>query len=281
MNTIKIKALAFCAAALLALPSAAQSVDLNSASAEELEELPGIGAKTAEKIVRDREENGTFASVEDLARVSGVTSGTISKIDGMAYVGGRRSSSSGNQKISRKKIRQAMQIFAREPTIREVQAAALDQSRAHPEVFDSWLARQRLSGLLPRLTARFDYVGEDDKADRTGGTSPSSTLEDDRRYNARVEARWETHWLLFRNEELRAAREGVRLANLRDRVLNEVTRRFFERRRLLLDLELAPPTDLQDAVRKEMRVQEITADLDTITGGWFGEALEKSGQKPY
>jgi len=47
-------------------------VDVNSASAEELEKLPGIGPKTAQAVVEDRERNGPFRSVDDLGRVKGI-----------------------------------------------------------------------------------------------------------------------------------------------------------------------------------------------------------------
>ncbi len=47
-------------------------VDINRASAAELEALPGVGPATAEKIVADREENGPFAAPEDLMRVPGI-----------------------------------------------------------------------------------------------------------------------------------------------------------------------------------------------------------------
>jgi competence protein ComEA len=47
-------------------------VDLNTASATELEELPGIGPTTAAAIVDHRERNGPFASVDDLLDVRGI-----------------------------------------------------------------------------------------------------------------------------------------------------------------------------------------------------------------
>ena len=47
-------------------------VDINTASAAELETLPGIGPSTAQKIIADREKNGPFSSKEDLKRVSGI-----------------------------------------------------------------------------------------------------------------------------------------------------------------------------------------------------------------
>lgn len=47
-------------------------VNINTASATELEELPGVGPATAQKIVDEREANGPFAAPEDLMRVPGI-----------------------------------------------------------------------------------------------------------------------------------------------------------------------------------------------------------------
>ncbi|MEW5763126.1 MAG: ComEA family DNA-binding protein [Bacillota bacterium] len=47
-------------------------ININTADAAELDRLPGIGPALAERIVRYREENGPFASVDDLLNVSGI-----------------------------------------------------------------------------------------------------------------------------------------------------------------------------------------------------------------
>jgi competence protein ComEA len=47
-------------------------IDINRASAEELETLPGIGMAKAKLIVDDREKNGPFHSADDLLRVKGI-----------------------------------------------------------------------------------------------------------------------------------------------------------------------------------------------------------------
>lgn len=47
-------------------------IDINSADEALLDTLPGVGPSTADKIVAEREANGRFASVDDLARVPGI-----------------------------------------------------------------------------------------------------------------------------------------------------------------------------------------------------------------
>ncbi len=55
-------------------------VDINSADLEELISLPGIGEKTAEKIIIKRNELGRFNSIEDIMLVPGIGSKTFEKI---------------------------------------------------------------------------------------------------------------------------------------------------------------------------------------------------------
>lgn len=61
-------------------------VNINSASAEELDALPGVGPSTAAAIVEDREQNGPFNSVDDLLRVSGVGEKKLERLRSAACV---------------------------------------------------------------------------------------------------------------------------------------------------------------------------------------------------
>ncbi|HEY8552527.1 MAG TPA: ComEA family DNA-binding protein, partial [Thermaerobacter sp.] len=55
-------------------------VDVNRATAAELEALPGIGPALAQRIVADREVNGPFRRPQDLSRVSGIGEKTVAQL---------------------------------------------------------------------------------------------------------------------------------------------------------------------------------------------------------
>jgi len=63
-----------------AASSAPLLLDINRASAKDLEQLPGIGAVKAEAIVAYRNQNGPFRSVDDLLLVDGISKGVMADI---------------------------------------------------------------------------------------------------------------------------------------------------------------------------------------------------------
>ncbi|PKG24498.1 helix-hairpin-helix domain-containing protein [Niallia nealsonii] len=63
-----------------------EAVDLNQATAAELDELPGIGPAKAETIIEYRESNGGFSSKEDFKKISGIGEKTYEKLENLITV---------------------------------------------------------------------------------------------------------------------------------------------------------------------------------------------------
>jgi len=66
---------------------AGDAVNINSASAKELQKVDGIGAKTAAKIVAYRNEHGAFKDVEDLLKIKGIGKKKLEKAGDELKVG--------------------------------------------------------------------------------------------------------------------------------------------------------------------------------------------------
>lgn len=58
----------------------AAPIDLNAATAQELQELPDVGPKMAKAIVDFRERSGPFRRIEDLLAIKGITKQRLEKI---------------------------------------------------------------------------------------------------------------------------------------------------------------------------------------------------------
>lgn len=57
------------------------AVDLNTATAEELDTLPGIGESLARRIIAYREANGPFGSIEEIMEVSGIGEAKFAELE--------------------------------------------------------------------------------------------------------------------------------------------------------------------------------------------------------
>ena len=70
--------------------TAAAPINLNTATMDQLESIPGIGAKTAERIIAYRQKNGGFKKIEDLMLVQGVGEKSFLKMKPLITVTGTK-----------------------------------------------------------------------------------------------------------------------------------------------------------------------------------------------
>jgi competence protein ComEA len=66
--------------------AATPAINLNTATVDQLETLPGIGRKTAERIIEYRTKSGGFKRIEDLMNVKGIGEKSFLKLKPLVVV---------------------------------------------------------------------------------------------------------------------------------------------------------------------------------------------------
>ena len=162
-----------------------------------------------------------------------------------------------------------------EPTIAELQRAALSRARLAPERMLALERRMHQSALLPQLRGSVHRgIGQlQTGTDYSGSTR--LVVGDQNAWQFEVSASWNLDRLVFHSDEPRLVREAERASAHRERLLREVAELFAERQRLRKELELSPPASALLAAQQRYRIDEVTALLDALTG------LDSGGTPPH
>ena len=78
-----------------AKPVPATQININTATADQLEGLPGVGPKMAARIVEYRQKNGGFKKPEDLMNIQGIGEKNFLKLKPLVTVGQPKTEKSG------------------------------------------------------------------------------------------------------------------------------------------------------------------------------------------
>lgn len=95
----------------------------------------------------------------------------------------------------------------------------------------------------------------------------------DRKREIDFKFKWDLGDFLYNPDQVRISDEARDLVELRNDVLEEVTQFYFQRRQLQIDLLLSPSEDLRERLRLELQLQEVTANIDYLTGGYLTQRL--------
>jgi len=183
--------------------------------------------------------------------------------------------------------------FDHEPTIRDVQEAARKYAMIDETQMEGWYTRAKIANIIPgQLQGKIELTEDTGGYDRNredlvridpedlssrfvvDDTQHTNQEDDSSRVRYALTADWVINKLIFNSDELDVSREVSRLVKSREQVLITVTKLYYERRRLQVEALLRPSTDATEQVKAQLRIDELTADLDALTGGWFSKNIQ-------
>ena len=176
------------------------------------------------------------------------------------------------------RVQTALRKLKQEPSIKEVHRAALKFYNAEPETIASMRTRAAWKSILPDVHVRYRQSGNNvdiNKYDFIQGIPDRDYLlgQDESFGNVnevQISGSWSLSRLMFNPEVLDVAS----LAALQEGVLKEVTRLYYTRRRLQIDLILSNPKDPGTRMSKELRIEQLTATLDALTNNLLSRHME-------
>jgi hypothetical protein len=167
------------------------------------------------------------------------------------------------QDASAEDVRAALAAQHGEPDVHEVVAAIVRHSGIDPGRADGAMERARLSGLLPMVRAGLRQGTGYDFLTRQTDTSGTSSLTGSQDLAFIGQLTFRLDRLLYAADERSLLRESRAAAERRLELISEVVRLYFERRRLLVEIDLTGETD----VEREARIAEIDALFEVLSGG--------------
>ncbi len=176
---------------------------------------------------------------------------------------------------ARFKAHEIFSSFNDEPTVREIQEAAINYAEVHPDKIARWRRAVKRKALFPKLSFGIDKSKSDTYEIYTSSSNQYYTLgPDDETEGWDINLSWDLGNLIWNSSQTTIDIRSKLMVQLRDDILDEVTRYYFERRKLQIELLEAPPEDVRARTRKDLRLQELTANIDALTGGYLSENLE-------
>ncbi len=171
-----------------------------------------------------------------------------------------------------------------EPRISDVREAAIKYAEVDPEKITRWRKQASKKAILPRVSIGMDRDRNKTASSNVWGTYGTSSSSGkyfigpddetkDKNQGWDVSLTWELGDLIWSDDQVSIDVRSRLLVELRNNVLDEVTKLYFERIRVRMELDNLAIEDKGKRFEKELRFQELTSSLDALTGNYFSQHL--------
>lgn len=173
----------------------------------------------------------------------------------------------------------AASYYKHEPKINELHLAAIKYAEVEPEKIKRWRQQAAKRAFLPRVSAGINR----DAGDLWHWESGSSTKAgDDALIKGRdsidwdVTLSWDLGDIIWSDAQTSIDVRSRLMVQLREEILDEVNKIYFERIRVKMEIDNLSIEDRKKRFEKELKLQELTAQLDGLTGGYFSSYVNSN-----
>jgi len=162
--------------------------------------------------------------------------------------------------------------YANEPRIEDVQAAAIKYAEVSPEKIQDWRRRAKMKAVLPKLTVGIDRSQSTNYEIYTSATT--RYVYDgppDESHGWDLTLSWDLGELVWNLDQTSIDVRSRLMVELRDNILDEVTKLYFQRLRVKMELDNLSIEDRKKRLEKELQLKELSASIDALTGGYFSK----------
>ncbi len=165
-----------------------------------------------------------------------------------------------------------------EPSIKDVQREAIRYAEVEPEKIKLWRKQAAAKALFPKMGLEIGRNVSDLWHWETGSTT---RCQDDALVRGRDAIEWSASFtwdlgeIVWNPDQTTIDTRSRLMVKLRDEILNEVNKLYFDRQRVKAELANLAIEDKKRRVEKEIKLQELSASLDGLTGGYFSRNLNK------
>ncbi len=171
-------------------------------------------------------------------------------------------------------------IFDGEPTYTQLAKAAMKFNEVSPDKIAKWRKAAQVRALMPKVSLGMDKHQSTNYEIYTSATRDYVTSGPDDIYNAlNFSVSWDLSNLIWSDDQTNIDVRSRLTTQLRNDILDDLRRTYYERKRLQFEIMQSPPQDQRLLFEKQMRIRELTQEIDDLTGNYLTENMRKNTDK--
>jgi len=172
-------------------------------------------------------------------------------------------------------IKDVFVMMDNEPAFQELAQAAIRYADVSPDKIKKWHMESRFKALMPKLSIGSGKNKSNTSEIYTSATKDYIVVGPDRISDSfDVSLSWELGNLIWSDDQTNIDVRSRLMVQLRNDILDDLRRAFYERKRLRLELAVNPPPDIRAKFEKELRLQELGSTIDDLTGNYLSSKIQ-------